>query len=78
MSETLQASFSQLAKDDDMTKFLWIEESGESIIVCLAGLGKKSLLIFDNAEGMANTVAKYLIPAYSLDVLITSRNPDLQ
>ncbi|KAF8498905.1 P-loop containing nucleoside triphosphate hydrolase protein [Hysterangium stoloniferum] len=77
-AETLHTSFTEIAKLDPMMKSLGIEESGEAIIGWLAGLGRKCLLIFDNADGMTSLVSKYLPPACLLDVLITSRNPDLQ
>ncbi|KAF8518285.1 hypothetical protein BU17DRAFT_91152 [Hysterangium stoloniferum] len=76
-AETLQTSFTEISKLDPVMKSLGIEESGEAIIGWLAGLGRKCLLIFDNADGMTALVSKYLPPAHLLDVLITSRNPDL-
>ncbi|KAF8515486.1 hypothetical protein BU17DRAFT_93476 [Hysterangium stoloniferum] len=76
-AETLETSFAEISKLDPVMKSLEIEESGECIIGWLAGLGRKSLLIFDNADGMTALVSKYLPPAHSLHVLITSRNPDL-
>ncbi|KAF8515489.1 P-loop containing nucleoside triphosphate hydrolase protein [Hysterangium stoloniferum] len=77
-AETLETSFADISKLDAVMKSLDIEKSGECIIGWLAGLGRKSLLIFDNADGMAGLLSKYIPPAHSLHVLITSRNPDLQ
>ncbi|KAF8529764.1 hypothetical protein BU17DRAFT_79864 [Hysterangium stoloniferum] len=77
-AESLLTSFTEISKRDPVIKSLKIEESGEAIIEWLAGLGRKCLLVFDNADGMTTLVSKLLPPAHSLDVLITSRNPDLQ
>ncbi|KAF8529510.1 hypothetical protein BU17DRAFT_60307 [Hysterangium stoloniferum] len=77
-AESLLTSFAEISKHDPVMKSHGIEESGEAIIGWLAGLCRKCLLVFGNADGMGTLVSKYLPPAHSLDVLITSRNPDLQ
>ncbi|KAF8529512.1 hypothetical protein BU17DRAFT_60309 [Hysterangium stoloniferum] len=77
-ADTLLTSFTKISKHDPVMKSLKIEESCEASIERLAGLGRKCLLVFDNADGMTTLVSKLLPPAHSLAVLITSRNPDLQ
>ncbi|KAF8530136.1 hypothetical protein BU17DRAFT_78714 [Hysterangium stoloniferum] len=77
-AETLETSFAEISKLDPVMKSLEIEESGKYITGWLAGLERKCLLIFDNADGMTTLVSKYIPLAHSLDVLITSRNSDLQ
>ncbi|KAF8515783.1 P-loop containing nucleoside triphosphate hydrolase protein, partial [Hysterangium stoloniferum] len=76
--ETLETSFSNIAKTDSAAKLLGIEKTGDDVLAWLSEQGSRCLLIFDNADGMTDEVTHYLPMAHNMDLLITSRNPELR
>lgn len=72
--ETMEQSMKMIA-EDPVAKAARVEPSSRSVLQWLSRTNHEWLLIFDNADGHAHTIAKFLPPGNRGNVLITSRNP---
>ena len=72
--ETMAQSMKMIA-EDPVAKAAGVGSSLRSVLQWLSRTDHEWLLIFDNADGHAHTITKFLPPANRGNILITSRNP---
>src|SRR5437016_2263106 len=75
-AETVVLSLREIARNLD-AQASGIEDSTESVLLWFSTTTYEWLLVFDNADGEPDTLAKYL-PRGQGNILITSRNPDMR
>ena len=72
--ETMGQSMKVIA-EDPIAKAAGVGPSSQSVLQWLSRTDHEWLLIFDNADGHAHSITKFLPPANRGNILITSRNP---
>jgi hypothetical protein len=76
-NETAMQSFRDIAAGDPEAKASGVERSVESVLQWISRIQHEWLLVFDNADGEPDVVAKFIPPGNRGNLLITSRNPDM-
>ena len=67
----------KMIAEDPMAKAAGVGSSSQSVLQWLSRTDHEWLLIFDNADGHAHTITKFLPPGNRGNILITSRNPTM-
>ena len=75
---TVVQSFRDIAAGDPEAQVSGVEKSPESVLQWISRIRHKWLLVFDNADGEPDIVAKFIPPGNQGNLLITSRNPDMR
>ena len=76
--ETITQSFLSIATAERQGGNTQIEASIESSLQWISTLPPDWLIIFDNADGAPDEILQVLAPGNRGNVIITSRNPDMQ
>src|SRR5436190_24028807 len=75
--ETTKQSFQDIALEPE-AQAAGVKESVDDVYRWLSRVEHEWLLVFDGADHEPNAVVQFLLPSKQGNVLITSRNPDMQ
>jgi hypothetical protein len=75
--DTMKLSFRDITNEPE-AKACGVDESAESAVSLLSRIKDEWLLVFDNADGAPEMIAKLIPPGDRGNILLTSRNPDMR